>query len=75
MLGYDAATDKFIIANPWGPKNNLLLEHYGQENDYKDQFSLSFEVDNTFIEIKDITPEYPVVGDSISFVAFSLTRS
>ena len=43
---------------------------------FKDQlnrnnhFSLSFEVDNTFIEIKDIHPAYPVIGDSISFTAF-----
>ena len=43
VLGYDAATDKFIIANPWGPKNNLKSKYLGRETSYMDQFSLSFE--------------------------------
>ena len=52
------------------PGRHTLVGVFKDHSNRNNQFSLSFEVDNTFIEIKDITPAYPVVGDSISFVAF-----
>ena len=52
------------------PGRHTLVGVFKDQIKRNNQFSLSFEVDNTFIEIKDITPAYPVVGDSISFVAF-----
>ena len=52
------------------PGRHTLVGVFKDHLNRNNQFSLSFEVDNTFIEIKDITPAYPVIGDSISFVAF-----
>ena len=46
-----------------------LVGVYKDENNHNNQFSLSAQVDDIFIEIKDISPEFPVIGDSVSFTA------
>ena len=46
-----------------------LVGVYKDENNHNNQFSLSAQVDDTFIDIKDITPEFPVIGDSVFFTA------
>ena len=46
-----------------------LVGVYKDENNHNNQFSLSAQVDDTFIEIEDISPEFPVIGDSVSFTA------
>ena len=51
------------------PGQHTLVGVYKDQSNNNNHFSLSFEIDNTFIEINDITPDYPVIGDSISFVA------
>ena len=64
--------DASIISLPGDiqPGRHTLVGVFKDQLNRNNHFSLSFEVDNTFIEIKDISPAHPVIGDSISFVAF-----
>ena len=73
---YFPLTEKMIINDPTidlpsdiDSSRLTLVGVYKDENSSNNQFSVSIEIDEPYIEIKDIEPENPIHGDSISFVA------